>query len=190
MSKNSENLAKKMISRVRQIERERDILQNDLNNALKNIYDILNQGQVTDDIKNNLTQFLQQYDDTNNLIFDIQNNQRDNIQRKQTRFYEFDYNKAIRSELEGYAGLVGWGSFSRVLRSENPREVWLSFQPGHEYEILLQLLSIYGPYLIDDPESAPEPRAAYSNNAYIIDKLTTAFESWISWLERNELIKV
>lgn len=191
MAKNTENIAKKMITQVRQIQKEKEVLEKDFQEIQRNIYNLLNQGKLTPDIQANLQQFLSTYDNTNDLIFELQNQQQSNTPRNPTRLYNFNYNQAIRNELEPYMQLVGWGVFSKCLRSDRPDLVYRTFQPGEVYEILIQLLEIYGKYLLSDEQisNAYDPQKAYENNAYIIDKLTTAFESWITYLEREELIK-
>lgn len=183
----STNIAKQMIQRVRDLEKEKDIAFNDLSNIKTVIYDILNEGKLTDKTYEQLKDFISTYDNTNDIIEQIQNAYKGNIKRIPKQKRELTYNQMIYQELSPYRDIVGFGLFSRVLRSNDPKRVYEMIIDGGEYNILIQLLEIYIPYLVD-VESAPSRQRAEANNFYIIDRLQTAFENFLNSLEEKGLI--
>lgn len=112
----------------------------------------------------------------------MNNNIEVNNQRQPREFKNLTANQQIYRELSDYEEVVGFGNFSKVLRTKNPEETLeLLLTPTSEggYSFLTEVSENYWQFIAGADETDSK---LLQQNADIFYKMTDAFEGFISTL--------
>lgn len=101
---------------------------------------------------------------------------------------ELTANQMIYQELQPYKDIVGFGTFSKVLRTKDPDEtlsLLLTSQGEGGYSFLMELPEYYLEFLTGADETDPK---LISQNAEIVYKMIDAFEGFLNALYYKGLL--
>ena len=183
MASNAERLIQQLLKNLEAHQKREELQEVELQQLKDEITRILNDKNNKEFDTEDYNQLLNSITEVNQKIGNFQDTFKK--QERQPKIENVNYNKMISEEIGQYRWLVGWGTFSRIYRTKDPKRTWEILNTPTEqggYYILIEWLQWYVDLLGGD---SAEEKAQTANIVY---KLEDMFESFLYRLEEEGLL--